>query len=191
MLSRTLRLIITIQDLASANKSLRAEWQNRQMPVLTLVKNLIVIPLGMYFAASACLRGSLLAPLLDDARASIPRSICRELALNITQGLPASLMDENTLSTVSAILTPDQRRLTSKTTKMCHLLTDSSCEVQKMAYRFLQEAAKRRTECIVIEAAVDTAGVVKIDLPPELMDLLQRNLYDRNEMELDGQVDLP
>jgi hypothetical protein len=65
---------------------------------------------------------------------------------------------------------------------------DSSSEVQKMAYQFLQEAAKTRTESVVVEAAVDTTGNLKADLPLELVDLLLRNVYDGEEGETEGQV---
>jgi E3 ubiquitin-protein ligase listerin len=71
---------------------------------------------------------------------------------------------------------------------MCHLLTDSSPEVQKMTHQFLQEAAKKRTEWVVIEAAVDTAGTVKADLPLEVVDLLSRTFDDSDELESGGQV---
>ena len=57
-----------------------------------------------------------------------------------------------------------------------------------MAYRFLQEAAKTRTESVVVEAAVDTTGNVKVELPLELVDLLLRNVYDGEEGETEGQV---
>lgn len=46
-LGRTLRLIIAIRDLASTNKSLRAQWQERHMAILTLVKQLVTAKLGM------------------------------------------------------------------------------------------------------------------------------------------------
>lgn len=45
-----------------------------------------------------------------------------------------------------------------------------------MAYQLLQAAAKKRTEYFVIEAAVDTEGVVKAELPIELMMILQREM---------------
>ena len=40
----------------------------------------------------------------------------------------------------------------------------------------MQAAAKKRTEYFVIEAAVDTEGVVKAELPIELMMILQREM---------------
>ena len=58
----------------------------------------------------------------------------------------------------------------------CHLIQDPSPTVQKKAYQLLQAAAKKRTEYFVIEAAVDTEGVVKAELPAELMVILQREM---------------
>jgi hypothetical protein len=71
---------------------------------------------------------------------------------------------------------------------MCHLLMDTSVNVQKMGYRLLQEAAKKRTEYFVIEAGVDTEATVKADLPLELLEILQRNLNDDDRSEQDEQV---
>jgi len=59
---------------------------------------------------------------------------------------------------------------------MCHLIQDTSPTVQKKAYQLLQEAAKKRTEYFVIEAAVDTEGVVRAELPIELMAIVQRDM---------------
>jgi E3 ubiquitin-protein ligase listerin len=58
----------------------------------------------------------------------------------------------------------------------CHLIQDPSPTVQKKAFQLLQAAAKKRTEYFVIEAAVDTEGVVKAELPIELMMILQREM---------------
>ena len=57
---------------------------------------------------------------------------------------------------------------------MSHLILDPSTNVQKMAYKFLRGAAQKRTEYFVIEAGVDTEGTVKADLPPEILDIVQR-----------------
>lgn len=70
---------------------------------------------------------------------------------------------------------------------MCHLVTDGSSSVQRMAYQLLHEAAKKYTETLVIEAAVDTEGTTTAELPMELLDILQRNLNledadDHNEV---------
>ncbi|KIJ37270.1 hypothetical protein M422DRAFT_33818 [Sphaerobolus stellatus SS14] len=144
LLSRTLRLVSVIMDLAKTNKYLRELWGDRSKNVLTLVRDLVATP----------------AP----RSTSIPRSICREQALSIIEGLPGTLMDENTLST------------------MCHLLTDSSVENQKMAYNMLQQAAFRRTEHLVIEAGVDTEDTLTIELPKELLVILQ-DLVSNEETE--------
>jgi hypothetical protein len=64
--------------------------------------------------------------------------------------------------------------------KMSHLILDSSAEVQKVAYLFLRNAAKRRTEYLVIEAGVDAEAIVKADLPSNILDILQRDV----ELEL-------
>jgi len=58
---------------------------------------------------------------------------------------------------------------------MCHLLTDSSTEVQTMAYRLLSQAARKRTEHFVIESAVDTEDTFKADIPLELLLLLEQS----------------
>lgn len=39
-------MIISVQDLASMNKALRANWQARQMPILMLVRDLATAKLG-------------------------------------------------------------------------------------------------------------------------------------------------
>ena len=59
---------------------------------------------------------------------------------------------------------------------MCHLLTDSSTEVQKLAYQLLHEGTKKHTEHLVIETAVDVDDAVKIELPAELLDIISRSL---------------
>ncbi|KAJ7746508.1 hypothetical protein DFH07DRAFT_962981 [Mycena maculata] len=84
-LARTLRLIILIQDLALTNKTLRASWEERQMQVLTMVRDLA-------------------AGQLDGVAASAPRSTCRELVLSIVQDLPSSLITEDTLPKMCHLL---------------------------------------------------------------------------------------
>ena len=58
---------------------------------------------------------------------------------------------------------------------MCHLLTDHSSYVQKTAYRFLNIAAKKRTEYLVVEASLDVDSGPKIELPEELIAILQHS----------------
>lgn len=67
--------------------------------------------------------------------------------------------------------------------QMCHLVTDSSVNVQIMAYHMLREAATKRTEYVVVEAAVDTEIEFKAELPLELIDLLQRSLVQEEESQ--------
>jgi hypothetical protein len=71
---------------------------------------------------------------------------------------------------------------------MSHLLFDPSTSVQKMAYELLREAANKRTEHLVIEAAVDTESIVRSLLPLELISLLQQTLDVVDIEEVPGQV---
>jgi E3 ubiquitin-protein ligase listerin len=59
---------------------------------------------------------------------------------------------------------------------MSHLLLDTSADVQKMTYHLLSAAAKKRTEHLVIEAGVDVESTMKINLPNELIAILQIDL---------------
>lgn len=70
---------------------------------------------------------------------------------------------------------------------MSHLITDSSVDVQKMAYQLLQVAARKRTEYLVIEAAAATVTDAEGEeetpvvqetkaaglIPVELLDIVQ------------------
>ncbi|KAF8634833.1 hypothetical protein AX17_004084 [Amanita inopinata Kibby_2008] len=103
---------------------------------------------------------------LDAATISVPRSICRELILTIIQDMPPSLIDHDTLP------------------KMCHLLMEPSSDVQKMAYRLLHAAAKKRTEYLVIEAGVDVEYALKAELPSELIDIVHLDLMGESEVLL-------
>lgn len=61
---------------------------------------------------------------------------------------------------------------------MCHLLKDSSIENQKLAYFLLQQAAVKRTEHLVIEAAVETpdSDTTTEVLPPGILASIQTNV---------------
>ena len=61
---------------------------------------------------------------------------------------------------------------------MCHLVTDASESVPQMAYKMLREAASKRTEYLVLEASVETEDPVSLDLPEELLQLLQNSFLD-------------
>ena len=66
-----------------------------------------------------------------------------------------------------------------------HLVTDHSPDVQKMSYHLLQRATHKLTEHFVIEAGVDTEGVVKAELPAELLDVLRQSLSVGGDLDLD------
>jgi predicted nuclease of predicted toxin-antitoxin system len=51
-LARTLRLIIVVQDLAAANRSLRDDWKPKHTTILTL-RNVVTVRLGKFVAMSA------------------------------------------------------------------------------------------------------------------------------------------
>ncbi|KAF7975675.1 hypothetical protein HWV62_8773 [Athelia sp. TMB] len=169
VLARTLRLIIIIEDLAATNKTLRSDWHARRTAVFAFVLNLVEEnpskPMRHHTLEVILIRVALV-------RMSTPCSTCRELVLYILQELPSSLIDQETLP------------------KMCHLLTDASSEVQKMAYGLLQEAAKKRTEYLVIEAGVDTEDLVQAELPVELTTLLQRSLNHEDDLANSDSVQL-
>lgn len=69
---------------------------------------------------------------------------------------------------------------------MCHLLNDSSVEVQKMVYQLLHASAKKRSEYLVIEAGVSGEEPIALELPTELVDFLQQDIDF--EEEVDSQV---
>lgn len=73
---------------------------------------------------------------------------------------------------------------------MSHLILDPSVGVQSMAYQFLQGAAKKRTEHLVIEAGVDSEGTITADLPLEILDVIQRTKIpgEISRVEQKGQV---
>lgn len=56
-----------------------------------------------------------------------------------------------------------------------------------MGYHLLRNAARKRTEHYVIEAGVDTEDVVKPELPPELLAMLQQSLSSGEMLNLDDQ----
>ena len=103
-LARALRLVLTLEELASRNKSLMAEWEGRRKDMLVFVRDLSVLGLGTLNLISLFF----VTPFDDCAFrppdsadvSSVPHSTCRELALSIVQHLPSSLIDQDTLSKV-------------------------------------------------------------------------------------------
>lgn len=71
---------------------------------------------------------------------------------------------------------------------MCHIIEDPVVDVQKMAYRLLHEAARKYTEHMVIEAAVESEESMKIELPLELVQILQRDLAADENLDFGYQV---
>ena len=48
ILFKTLELLLAVLDLVATNKALRATWDERKMPILTLVRDLTAKKLGAY-----------------------------------------------------------------------------------------------------------------------------------------------
>ena len=103
-LTRALRLVLVLEELATRNKSLMAEWEGRRMGVLVVIRDLSVLGLGTLNFDSFLYNNILMMlcfRLSDSADvSSVPRSTCRELVLSIVQHLPSSLIDQDTLSKV-------------------------------------------------------------------------------------------
>ncbi|TFK22367.1 hypothetical protein FA15DRAFT_681687 [Coprinopsis marcescibilis] len=117
-----------------------------------------------------------MARIEPNAGVSVPRSMCRGLLLSIAQTLPASLIDHETLG------------------KMCHLITDPSTEVQKMAYQLLKTAAERRTEYLVIEVGVGNIGGEKEEeeqVEPELVEEKPTKGKKKKQKESEKKDDQP
>lgn len=71
---------------------------------------------------------------------------------------------------------------------MCHLIMDASADVQRMAYQLLYESARKYTEHMVIEAAVDSEAAMSPALPEELIGILQQYLDLDGNIERNNQV---
>jgi len=100
--------------------------------------------------------------------------------LAVTQYLPSSLIGIDTLGKVRRLFSSGGFKVTLL--QATHLLNDESVEVQKMAYQLLHESAKKRTEYIVIEAAVSTpdSDSIKPELPTELIAFLQKSINEED-----------
>ena len=87
---------MAVQDLSKTNKSLRADWKERELAILKLVRN---------FVQSAQSKESSsndkdVATRRSRPTYSVPRQICWETAFSIVHDLPQSLVDHDTLSKV-------------------------------------------------------------------------------------------
>ncbi|KIK99666.1 hypothetical protein PAXRUDRAFT_822522 [Paxillus rubicundulus Ve08.2h10] len=84
-LGRTIKLVMVIEDLASTNKPLRANWEEKKSPIFALIRDMVAV----------------------DTRAmpySEPRALCRELALSVIQDIPSTMMTEKTLPAMCHLL---------------------------------------------------------------------------------------
>ena len=105
-------------------------------------------------------------------------SLCRELALTVIQDLPESLVDRQSISQVASPITLVGFGTNQLTNQMCHLLMDASDNVPKMSYKLLQTSAAKYTEHLVLEASVESETTVPLELPPDLVQLLQSSLAE-------------
>ena len=87
-----------IQDQVLYNKTLRADWKQRETTVLTLLRDIVALEPSMCSSVRAYVD---LTIVLESAPASTPRAVCREAALSIVRNLPSSLVDHTTLSKAS------------------------------------------------------------------------------------------
>lgn len=173
-LARALRLVVVIEELSKRNKLLMEDWKERRAGVMKSVFNLEILRPSKSILIFLWFR---LMVHFSDAkyRASKPFSACRELALSVLERLPqsSSLIDETTLP------------------KMVHLLEDSSYSVQKIAYKLLSTASKKRTEHLVIEAGVVTGeSDIQFALPMELLEILKKEVDLEGELADDEQIDV-
>lgn len=101
ILSRSLKLLSTIQDLSTTNKSLRADWKERELTVLKLVRDFVQNASSKGTQASyESEESDTVSSVGERPSVSIPRQICWELAFGIIGNLPPSLVDHNTISNV-------------------------------------------------------------------------------------------
>lgn len=100
ILSRTLRLVLVVEDLCQSNKSLRADWDGRRMGVLKSIRDLATVKLGEWFCHTSVPLSLIHTNDIDSSMNSKPVSVCRELALTIAKSLPDSLLDHVSLSKV-------------------------------------------------------------------------------------------
>ena len=90
---------MVVQDLSKTNKSLRADWKERELAILKLVRN---------FVQSAESKESSsndkdVATRRSRPTYSVPRQICWETAFSIVHDLPQSLVDHDTLPKVKSL----------------------------------------------------------------------------------------
>ncbi|KAF7310730.1 Delta-9 fatty acid desaturase protein [Mycena chlorophos] len=146
VLARTLQLILLIQDLARTNKSLRATWEERYLPMLTLVRDLA-------------------AEKLDVAK-TLPRSTCRELVLSIVQDIPASLITEETLPKMAHLLADPSADVQKMTYQLLTVAT------KKRTEHLVIEAAVDVEGTTKAELPVELLNILQTSLNFDQEDLL-------------------
>lgn len=67
---------------------------------------------------------------------------------------------------------------------MCHLLLDTSETVPKISYKILQASAAKYTEHLVLEASVENENTVPLELPLELIQLIQSSIPDEDASDV-------
>ncbi|KIK58369.1 hypothetical protein GYMLUDRAFT_45278 [Collybiopsis luxurians FD-317 M1] len=172
-LARTLRLIGHIQDLASTNKSLRAEWAERRDGVMKGVRDLL---LGDGTDEEVSVEAS-----SDMGSWSIPENVCRKLVLELVANyLPDELVDNESLPKMCHLLSYGPSSASFSPSSITSLFSSATIsplvQHHQLAYQILQKAALKRTEHFVMEAGLDTEGIFKAKLPDELMVLLSRTI---------------
>ncbi|KAG8958385.1 hypothetical protein FRC03_009184 [Tulasnella sp. 419] len=101
---------------------------------------------------------------VDVSSRSSTRDECRELLIAVARDMPVPIGEEDGLPA------------------LCRLLKDPSLEIQKASYHLLMQVVSKRTERIVVEAAVASEeNDSRVELPKELLDLLQKDLYSGDE----------
>jgi len=68
---------------------------------------------------------------------------------------------------------------------MYYSLGDKSQEVQQMGYHLLHNAARKSMEHYIIEVGVNTEDMMKPELPPDLLTILQQSLNLGEVLDLD------
>ena len=114
-LSRTLSLVSEVQNLASTNKSLRSQWHERRATILRLVRDLLLVKLGVYTVPEPL---SCLTPL-DPTQLSAPREACREKALILMQDIPPGIIEKESFPKVRSPKLLDHKLMPCRCALFC------------------------------------------------------------------------
>ncbi|KAL5514390.1 hypothetical protein ACEPAG_2478 [Sanghuangporus baumii] len=151
-LSRTLKLVLIVQDLCRTNKSLRAVWTEREKAILTLVRDVVQNASGKPLSAS------------------VPRSVCWNTALTIVQDLPDSLIDQESLSKMAhLILDPS-----SEVAKMSYSLLFKAAQ-KWTEYLVVEAGVDTSSETAKYEIPEELVRVLESALQPD--DSIEPNIF--------------